>query len=97
MTPIMTDEVWRQFVLTGSINVNVRKEILESWNRCKRLGVSYEREEVLSHIPQNDFMRRREKNRDLINAALPVMNDMFKRLKGGGYLLLLTDARRILN
>jgi sigma-54 dependent transcriptional regulator, acetoin dehydrogenase operon transcriptional activator AcoR len=88
----MTDEVWRQFVLTGSTNVNVRKEILESWNRCKRLGVSYEREEVLSHIPQSDFIRRREKNRDLINAALPVMNDMFKRLKGGGYLLLLTDA-----
>ena len=88
----MADENWTQFVLEGSTNINVRKEILDSWNRCKQLGVSYEKEEIFSHIKQSDFVSRQQKNFDLINAAVPVMEEFCKRLKGGGYLLLLADA-----
>lgn len=91
-TFIMADEQWRQFVLDGNTDINVRKEVLDSWNRCKQMGVSHERENVFSHIPQSDLVGRRQKNLDLINAALPVMKDFCKRLKGGGYLLLLADA-----
>src|SRR4051812_12049519 len=85
------DENWRQFVLEGSTNINVRREILDSWNRCKQLGVSHDKEEVISHIQQSDFISRRQKNLDLINAAVPVMEEFCKRLKGEGYLLLLAD------
>ncbi|PLS03189.1 sigma-54-dependent Fis family transcriptional regulator [Neobacillus cucumis] len=88
----MADENWTQFVLEGTTNINVRKEILDSWNRCKQLGVSYEKEEIFSHIKQSDFVSRQQKNFDLINAAVPVMEEFCKRLKGGGYLLLLADA-----
>lgn len=88
----MTDKMWRQFVLEGNTNINVRKEILESWNRCKKLGVSYERKTTISPISQRDFVKRKQKNFNLINAALPIMNDLYTHLNGGGYLLLLADA-----
>lgn len=91
-TFIMVDEKWRQFVLEGKTDIDVRKEVFESWNRCKQMGVSHEMEEVFSPIPQSELVERRQKNIDLVNAALPVMNDLCKRLNGGGYLLLLADA-----
>ncbi|MFB4163283.1 sigma-54-dependent Fis family transcriptional regulator [Alteribacillus sp. JSM 102045] len=89
---MMEEEIWSKFVLEGRTNINLRREILESWNRCKQLGISHEREEVFSHISQDDFDRRRQRNQDLINAALQVMKDFNKVLNGEGYLFLIVDA-----
>ncbi|TWI59998.1 sigma-54-dependent Fis family transcriptional regulator [Halalkalibacter nanhaiisediminis] len=89
---IIADKKWKQFVLEGRTDIDIRKNVLDSWKRCKQLGVSHDREEVFSRVSQLDFVQRRQQNSELIHAALPVMQDLYKRLKGGGYLLLLADA-----
>ncbi|OES46096.1 sigma-54-dependent Fis family transcriptional regulator [Domibacillus iocasae] len=83
---------WQQFVLHGETDKDIRKEILDSWRMCKQLGISHELDQVVSHISNNEFAKRREKNEDLLSAAAPVMRELYSCLKGGGYLLLLADA-----
>ncbi|BCJ88155.1 sigma-54-dependent Fis family transcriptional regulator [Effusibacillus dendaii] len=83
---------WQQFVLNRETRVNVRKEILDSWQRCRQLGISHELDQVASHISSDEFIKRREKNEVLLAAAVPVMEELYNHLKGGGYLLLLADA-----
>lgn len=83
---------WQQFVLDGETEVNIRKEILDSWHRCRQIGISYELDQVASHIGSDEFAKKRDKNEALLAAAVPVMEEMYDYLKGGGYLLLLADA-----
>lgn len=83
---------WQQFVLNGEADVNIRKEILDSWHRCRQIGISYELDQVASHIGRDEFVNKREKNEVLLAAAIPVMEEMYSYLKGGGYLILLADA-----
>lgn len=83
---------WQQFVLNGEADVNIRKEILDSWYRCRQIGISYELDQVVSHIGRDEFVHKREKNEELLAAAVPVMEEMYGYLNGGGYLILLADA-----
>lgn len=72
--------------------MNIRKEILDSWYRCRQIGISYELDQVVSHIGRDEFVHKREKNEELLAAAVPVMEEMYGYLNGGGYLILLADA-----
>ncbi|GAB7053305.1 MULTISPECIES: sigma-54-dependent Fis family transcriptional regulator [unclassified Paenibacillus] len=83
---------WQQFVLKGEADANIRKEVLDSWYRCRQIGISYELDQVASHIGRDEFIDKRKKNEELLAAAIPVMEEMYSYLKGGGYLLLLADA-----
>lgn len=89
---IVSDIKWKQFVIDGRTDIDIRKEVLQSWNRCKSLGVSHERTEVFSYLSPDEVDRRRKENHELIVAARPIMEELRKRLKGGGYLLLLADT-----
>lgn len=83
---------WQEFVLLGKKNQSVRKEVLDSWEKCKELGISHELDQVISHISNEEFKRRCEKNELLLSAAIPVMKELYRHLNGGGYLLLLADV-----
>jgi sigma-54 dependent transcriptional regulator, acetoin dehydrogenase operon transcriptional activator AcoR len=83
---------WHKFVIKGEDNINVRKPILDSWNRSRRLGVTQLEKRILPLVEKNDWEDRVYKNRLLIKAARPVIEDMYKRLKGGGYQVVLADA-----
>ncbi|WP_077211921.1 sigma-54-dependent Fis family transcriptional regulator [Bacillus dakarensis] len=88
----MQKEIWSQFTLEGTMNINLRREILESWNKCKQIGISFDTEKVTSHISKDALNKKRQRNHDLINAASQVMRDFIKDLNGEGYLLVLADA-----
>lgn len=83
---------WHKFVINGEDNINVRKPVLDSWHRSKRLGVSQLEKRKLPFVENSDWEARLRKNQLLIRSARPVMEDMYKRLKGGGYQVVLADA-----
>lgn len=85
---------WERFVLYGEKDNSVRKEVFESWNRCKQLGVPYELESVSYPIDQHEFSKRKQSNRILLNAALPVIKELSNKLSGSryGYILVLADS-----
>lgn len=83
---------WQQFVLYGKKNQSIRKEVLNSWEKCRGLGISHELDQVISHTSNDEFIKRRQKKEALLSAAIPVMNELYSHLNGGGYLILLADA-----
>jgi len=82
---------WEKFTLYGENDPRIRKVILESWDRCKSLGVSHSLDEVSIPVNENEFNKKKKENTQLLQIATPIMLDIYKKLRGGGYLLLLTD------
>jgi sigma-54 dependent transcriptional regulator, acetoin dehydrogenase operon transcriptional activator AcoR len=83
---------WHKFVIQGNENINVRKPVFDSWTRSKGLGVSHVENRILPFVEKDDWEDRLQKNRLLVKSARPVMQEMYNRLKGGGYQIVLADA-----
>ncbi|WP_242035188.1 sigma-54-dependent Fis family transcriptional regulator [Mesobacillus harenae] len=83
---------WQKFVLLGEENVSVRKPVWESWNRSKQFGVSHEENKDLLFINKQEMEERVQANRTLLNVSSPIINDLYGKLKGGGYQITLTDV-----
>jgi transcriptional regulator of acetoin/glycerol metabolism len=91
----MTDPMkaaWEEFILRDvASNSILRKEVLESWKRCKRIGLDplSKREKVaLSSLELMSFLLN---NKELIEAAEPIMNVLEISVRGTGFITTLSD------
>ena len=88
---------WERFVLFGEQDLNVRKPILDSWTRCREKGLAHDHHRILfSYLEDQDFTRKKRQNHLLFQAAIPVLEEMYNQLQGGGYQLVLADAEGVL-
>lgn len=85
--------LWNTFMETGEIPVQVDPIIRRSWERCRKYEVNHnkvEKNELLSPARLRETI---QENRQLVEAATPIMEDLFMCLRGLGFMVILADAR----
>lgn len=70
----------------------VRSEILKSWDRCQSIGLNPEQERAKSALT-SDELKKLLSESDLLHAAKPIIDNIFEKLYGTGYLITLNDAQ----
>lgn len=93
-----TNAKWERFARSGNPEgLDVRPEILQSWERCYRAGTDASRREAPTVLRDADLQRERARHRDLIEAAAPLLKELGLILDGTGQLITLCDsASRVL-
>lgn len=80
---------WKQFIEEGYDVSGLKKEVTESWVRCRTIGVSpFEKSPPVN---KERLPRLMEKNRDLIEVVAPFMELIDGLIKGTGFIVVLTD------
>lgn len=80
---------WEQFVREGDEPSNVKKEIVDSWKRCRTIGINpFDKP---PQINQDKLKRIIEKNQDLIQIFTPMIELTHQLIQGTGFIVVLTD------
>jgi len=80
---------WRKFVSTGQVHPKVRREISDSWIRCRKYGVDpYNGKGNVKHPNIDELIN---KNNELISVARPVIESIYSMVRGSGFALFLVD------
>lgn len=88
-------ERWLAYVNDGIASREINKDILDSWERCRKMKVNHlagygttARESVLKESIS--------KRQDLIELSRPIMENVFEMVKGTSYSVVLTDENGII-
>ncbi len=82
----------KHFIATGEIDRSVvRKEVADSWNRSKALGVDPERASIPVKLPQEEVTRRLFRREDLIRVSMPFLKTIFDIMKSLRIIIMLLD------
>lgn len=82
---------WRQFICTGSVHKNVRKEIGDGWKRCRERGIDY-RLGIGTKIEEDVFNSIQRKNKDFILVSKTVMQEVYYSVSNSDALVYITDS-----
>lgn len=84
------------YLNTGIISHNVREEILESWKRCREIGVNPYQIKANEILSDEEFEKVLADNTHLIKYSVAFMKDLYKFVEGFGLAVALTDANGVL-
>ena len=84
---------WVNFVKHNkTINETIRLEILESWERCKKISVNYQTRKLPEiSISINEISRKISKNSEILNTALPFMETLIEIVNEPGLKVQIID------
>ncbi len=85
--------LWERFVtkdLPGDTPTLLRKNIIESWQRCQENGVDPNQIHTKHALPDND-LNQLIKESELYQIAKPIIDNLFDKMKGTGYLITLSN------
>ena len=88
-----TFEEWKKFI-NGNMEIDtsiVPQDILDAWIRCRALGVDPVERPKNPILTGAELQKLLEKNYDFINTSLPFMKNLYRFLKGSGFLVCLFD------
>lgn len=90
---------WKNFVERGITDAVVtRPEILESWQRCRKLGVNPYEGIGKDRLDQNELQQLIMSNSQLVEVAKPFMHTVYQSVQGSGFMVVVTDKEgRILH
>ncbi|MCR4440715.1 MAG: sigma-54-dependent Fis family transcriptional regulator [Peptococcaceae bacterium] len=88
---LIVEKAWKKFIRTGEVGSEIAPEIVKSWMRCQEKHSPLKRA-PLDKLEQARYKERLEKNRLFVDAALPIMEDLFQTIKGSGFSVILTDS-----
>jgi len=71
----------------------VRKEILDSWERCYKANVEPNGERIHRQLDEADLQVMLKRNSRLIAIAEPFMKNLYRIVAGSGFVVALTDER----
>ncbi|GAA0711443.1 sigma-54-dependent Fis family transcriptional regulator [Paraclostridium ghonii] len=80
---------WEKFIKTDEVDLSVRKEIRDSWIRCKSYGVDYNNGS--GSVKHNNIKNLIEKNRELISVSKPIMEGIYSMVCDSGFAIILSD------
>jgi len=89
-------KLWKDFVETGSCSGNAREPIIESWIRCRDLGVSPYLKGSEAVLSGDEFSREKENNRELVEVAYPIMKNIHTFVSGSGFIVALGSKKSVL-
>lgn len=83
---------WEQFIKTGKYDAGtVRSHIAESWVRCRLVGVNPYDGVISQSVDASQLERILKLKKKLIKVAKPVMDNLYRFVKGSGFVVVLTD------
>lgn len=85
-------EEWKQFVEKGKIPHSVEKEVLDSWKRCKDLGVDAFSKKPNCILTSYDLEKRLKAHKKIILFSKYLYEEIIPITKGSGCILYITDA-----
>ncbi|MBE3570242.1 MAG: sigma-54-dependent Fis family transcriptional regulator [Bacillales bacterium] len=89
------EKLWEWFVTKSKDEVivnKVRKNVLDSWKRCQNKGVNprqLQTKPALSNLQLKNLLEESE----LYQVAKPIIDDLFQKMDGTGYLITLNDEK----
>ncbi|TJX68901.1 sigma-54-dependent Fis family transcriptional regulator [Soehngenia saccharolytica] len=88
-------ENWTKFVMEGILEDDVDDYIKKSWIRCSKnsLDINLGQGKLIS---KEQLEREKEKNKELIAIALPIMENLNDLVMGTGFALVLTDKNGLI-
>ncbi|MGG3739231.1 sigma-54-dependent Fis family transcriptional regulator [Aeribacillus pallidus] len=87
------ENLWEMFVTKtreDDITGKIRKNVLESWKRCQETGVDPRQLQTKMALTEYD-LKYLLNDSELYQVAKPVIDDLFHKMKGTGYLVTLSD------
>ena len=78
------------FIMTGNTSDIVKREITESWIRCKKYKVDPKGGRVYS-LDKEELSKKLNENGELITVASYIMENLYKTVEGSGFSIILTD------
>jgi transcriptional regulator of acetoin/glycerol metabolism len=82
-------QFWNDFVRTGSAEpAQVRRTILESWERCRNAGVEFDRGKCWDFISGRELVERRGL---LCEISEPIMETLHQCVRDSGFVIVLVD------
>ncbi|KGN01981.1 ATPase AAA [Clostridium novyi A str. 4570] len=83
-------DCWNQFMKNGHVDCNVRKEIADSWIRCREYNVNPMN--GIGVVKDDQFTTKKiQENIELIAIAKPIMKGLYEIVKGSEFAIILTD------
>lgn len=87
------ENLWEMFVTKSwedKITGKIRKNVLDSWKRCQETGVNPRQLQTKVALTEYD-LNLLLKESELYQIAKPIIDDLFYKMKGTGYLVTLSD------
>lgn len=85
---------WENFITNPSnsadLQMLVRNEIFKSWSRCQLIGLDPEQKQARTALTSVELEKILSES-DLFRAAKPIIDDIYDKLIGTGYLVTLND------
>jgi PAS domain S-box-containing protein len=86
--------LWEQFIQSGRIkDGNLRPLVADSWQRCYNYRLDPYDGKCYKILTKSELKQNLKKNSELINTALPLMEELYRYVAGSGFLVMLTDNR----
>lgn len=83
---------WNKFIATGKLEYNgLNHTVFNSWNRSRNYGVNPFKKNIFTIKNRGKSFHNAPK--ELLQSALPVMEELYDSIKGEGFLLVLTDSQ----
>jgi len=83
-------EAWKKFIEEGVDKKIVRPVILESWKRCKKLGIDPNKKSS-TFLNNEELTRRLKDNQKLIKISSPLLKILASAVQGSGFRIDLID------
>ncbi len=87
--------MWQTYVDTDVASKNIRPDILDSWNRCRKMGVDHMSGKG-TRVDEAELQESILKKKELINLSRPTMENVYEMVKGTNYSVVLTDEKGII-
>jgi sigma-54 dependent transcriptional regulator, acetoin dehydrogenase operon transcriptional activator AcoR len=84
------EHLWESFVQNQEPSANIRTFVYESWKRCQSYGVDPKNKQTVISLSDGDLSELIRHSR-LYEAAIPVMDDLTKQIRGTNHLTTLCD------
>ena len=84
---------WKKFV-SGDMSIDgsiVPGEVLDSWIRCKKLGVDPRSNAIKEELSGDKLNELLEDNQNFIEISRPFMKNLYRFVSGSGFVVILCD------
>lgn len=84
-------KIWEKFITTGDLDDSLDPDIASSWLRSKNAAVDPYDGVCNNILPQEKVAALIRRHRHMIDIARPFMTNLYRFVKGSGFIVMLTD------
>lgn len=88
-------ERWTAYVDKGEASAEIKPCILDSWERCKKMGVDH-LAGCGTTVTESELRESILKRQELIKLSRPIMENVYEMIKSTSYSVVLTDEKGII-